>query len=259
MSNLTYSRGTYGVYEEPKYDEPWRYVSGTMLNQQFGYIAERLFVDNKEAAASPAQQFGNNDVMGGDIKYRDLNGDGRITVADMAPIGYPTVPQIVYGFGFSVNYRGFELNARFQGQSRVSLFIDPSSVSPFVIPPSPQVQGQSQVLQAFADNHWSEDNQNLYALYPRLGTSSQVIGNNLQRSTWWMRDGSFLRLKTAEIGYALPPSLLKKIGLRYCRLYVNGMNLFNITRFNLWDPELGGNGFNYPIQKSYNLGLNINL
>lgn len=259
MSNLTYSKGTYGVYEEPQYAEAWRYRSGTALNQQFGYIAERLFVDDKEAAASPTQQFGGNAVKGGDIKYRDLNGDGRITVADMAPIGYPTVPQIMYGFGFSVNYKGIEFNARFQGQSRVSLFIDPRSVSPFVIPPAPQIQGQSQVLKAFADNHWSEENQNLYALYPRLGTSSQAIENNLQSSTWWMRDGSFLRLKTAEIGYALPPSLLKKLGLHYCRIYVNGINLFNITRFNLWDPELGGNGFNYPIQKAYNIGININI
>lgn len=258
MSNFTYSKGAYGTYEEPTYEERWRYRSGTMLNQQFGLIAERLFVDDKEAAASPSQQFGAA-VRGGDIKYRDLNKDGRITVADLAPIGLPTVPQIIYGFGFSINYRGIELNTRFQGQSRVSIFIDPQSVSPFVIPPSPQIQSQSQVLQAFADDHWSEENQNLYALYPRMGTSAQAIANNLQRSTWWMRDGSFLRLKSAEIGYALPVSLIKKVGLKYCRIYVNGMNLFNITKFNLWDPELGGNGFNYPIQKAYNLGININL
>lgn len=259
MSNFTYSKGTYGVYEEPEYAEPWRYVSGTMLGQQFGYIAERLFVDDKEAAASPVQQFGGNAVRGGDIKYRDLNGDGRITVADRAPIGLPTTPQIMYGFGFSVNYKGLELNARFQGQSNVSFFIDPRSVSPFIIPPSPQIQSQSQVLQAFADDHWSEENQNLYALYPRLGVSSQAIENNLQRSTWWMRDGSFLRLKTAEIGYVLPAGWVSRIGLKFCRVYVNGLNLFNITKFDLWDPELGGNGFNYPIQKAYNIGININL
>lgn len=259
MSNFTYSKGEYGTYEEPEYAEPWRYVSGTMLGQQRGYIAERLFVDDKEASASPSQQFGGNIVKGGDIKYRDLNGDGRITVADQAPIGLPTTPQIMYGFGFSINYKGIELNARFQGQSRVSFFIDPRSVSPFVIPPSPQIQSQSQVLQAFADDHWSEDNQDLYALYPRLGVSAQAIENNLQRSTWWMRDGSFLRLKTAEIGYSLPAGLVKKIGLKYCRLYVNGINLFNITKFDLWDPELGGNGFSYPIQKAYNFGINVNL
>ena len=257
MSNFTYSKGRYGVYEEPQYAEPWRYIAGTMLNQQFGYIAERLFVEDKEAAASPSQQFGGNPPKGGDIKYRDLNGDGRITVADMVPLGMPTVPQIIYGFGFSVNYRGFELNARFQGQTGVSFFIDPRSVSPFIIPPNSQ--SQSQILQAFADNHWSEENQNLYALYPRLGTSSQVIENNLQRSTWWMRDGSFLRLKTAEIGYVLPGSLMQRIGVKYCRIYVNGLNLFNITKFRLWDPELGSSGFNYPIQKAYNIGLNINL
>lgn len=261
MSNFTYSKGKFGVFEEPKYNEPWRYRSGTMLNQQFGYIAERLFVDDKEASASPVQQFGGsgNPVRGGDIKYRDLNGDGRITVADQAPIGLPTTPQVMYGFGFSVIYKGFEIAARFQGQSRVSFFIDPRSVSPFVIPPSPQIQFQSQPLQAFADDHWSEENQNLYALYPRMGVSSQAIENNLQRSTWWMRDGSFLRLKTAEIGYIIPGQLLKRLGVRYCRVYVNGLNLFNITKFDLWDPELGGNGFNYPIQKAYNLGINVNL
>ncbi|SKA48176.1 TonB-linked outer membrane protein, SusC/RagA family [Chitinophaga eiseniae] len=259
MSNFTYSKGTYGTYEEPQYAEPWRYVSGTMLNQKFGYIAERLFVDDKEALASPSQTFGGNPPRGGDIKYRDLNGDGRLTVADMVPLGFPTVPQIMYGFGFSINYKGFELNARFQGQARVSFFIDPRSVSPFVIPPSPQIQSQSQILQAFADNHWSEENQNLYALYPRLGTSAQAIENNLQQSSWWMRDGSFLRLKTAEIGYVLPASLMERIGVRYCRIYVNGLNLFNITKFKLWDPELGSNGFNYPIQRVYNIGLNVNL
>ncbi|HVI43851.1 MAG TPA: TonB-dependent receptor [Chitinophaga sp.] len=259
MSNFTYSKGTYGTYEEPQYAEPWRYKSGTMLKQEFGYIAERLFVDDKEAAASPSQQFGGNTPRGGDIKYRDLNGDGRITVADMVPMGLPTVPQIIYGFGFSVNYKGFELNARFQGQARVSFFIDPRSVSPFVIPPSPQIQSQSQILQAFADNHWSEENQNLYALYPRLGVSAQAIENNLQPSSWWLRDGSFLRLKTAEIGYVLPRSWMQRIGVKYCRIYVNGLNLFNITKFKLWDPELGSNGFNYPIQKVYNVGLNVNL
>lgn len=259
MSNFTYSKGTYGAYEEPAYTEPWRYISGTMLKQRFGFIAERLFVDDKEVAASPTQQFGGNRVRGGDIKYRDLNGDGRITVADMAPIGMPTTPQIMYGFGVSLNYKGFELNARFQGQSRVSLFIDPRSVSPFVIPPSPQIQSQSQVMQAFADNYWSEENQDLYALYPRLGVSAQAIENNLQPSTWWLRDGSFLRLKSAEIGYALPNKLTKRLGLGYTRLYVNGMNLFNITKFDLWDPELGGNGFKYPIQRAFNIGLNVNL
>ncbi|WP_198674087.1 SusC/RagA family TonB-linked outer membrane protein [Chitinophaga alhagiae] len=261
MSNFTYSKGNYGVYEEPEYAEPWRYRSGTMLNQQFGYIAERLFVDDKEVGASPSQQFGGtgNPVKGGDIKYRDLNGDGRITVADQAPIGLPTTPQVMYGFGLSLNYKGLEFNFRFQGQSRVSFFVDPRSVSPFIIPPSPQVQSQSQILQAFADNHWSEENQDLYALYPRMGISAQSIENNLQRSTWWMRDGSFLRLKTAEIGYSLPPGIIDRLGLKYCRIYVNGMNLFNITKFDLWDPELGGNGFNYPLQRAFNLGINVNL
>jgi TonB-linked SusC/RagA family outer membrane protein len=259
MSNFTFSEGKYTGYEEPNYAERYRYVNGAVLGQPRGYLAERLFVDDNEAAAAPAQIFGGV-VRGGDIKYRDLNNDGRITVADMAPIGYPTTPQVSYGFGFSVRYKAFDLSTRFQGQTRVSFFISPQDVSPFVVPPSDRgIAGQTTLLQAFADDHWSYDNQNLYALYPRMGTSAALIQNNMQQSTWWIRDGSFLRLKMAEFGYSMPQKLAKKVGLAKCRIYISGTNLFNITNFKLWDPELGGNAFTYPIQRQFNLGVNIGL
>lgn len=258
LSNFTFSKGNYTQFEEPNYAEYYRYVNGAILGQPRGYIAERLFVDDNEVAASPAQVFGGI-VRGGDIKYRDLNNDGRITVADQAPIGYPNTPQISYGFGFSVRYKAFDVNARFQGQTRVSFFISPQEVSPFVVPPGGGVVGQTALLQAFADDHWSTENQNLYALYPRMGTSAAQVQNNMQPSTWWLRDGSFLRMKMAEFGYTLPRRWLEKIRLSKCRIYVSGNNLFNITNFKLWDTELGGNAFTYPIQRQYNLGLNIGI
>ncbi|SFE43111.1 TonB-linked outer membrane protein, SusC/RagA family [Chitinophaga sp. CF118] len=260
--NLTVTENKYEHYEEPVYAEAWRYRAGKPINQNFGYIAERLFVDDKEAAVSPRQIFSNNGIapMGGDIKYRDINKDGQITEADKVPIGLPTTPQIVYGFGFSAGYRNFDLSAFFQGLARTTLFIDPRYVSPFVIPPyGSNINGQSQLMKAWADDHWSEENQNLYAQYPRLGTSATLIDNNLQTSTWWMRDGSFIRLKSLEFGYTLPKSLLKRASVSNCRIYFSGLNLFTWSRFKLWDPELGGNGFAYPVQKVFNAGLNVNF
>ncbi|WP_221452756.1 SusC/RagA family TonB-linked outer membrane protein [Mucilaginibacter sp. FT3.2] len=260
-ANFTYSTNKYTYIEEPDYKEPWRHAIGQPISRGYGYIAERLFVDDQEAANSPTQIFNGSGIkpQGGDIKYRDLNGDGKIDVLDQAYIGYPQVPEIVYGYGFSTGYKGFDLSAFFQGQARVSFFVDPTRVSPFIQSPDPYVYGNTQVLTAFANNHWSEENQNLYATYPRLGTNSTVISNNLQPSTWWLRDGSFMRLKSVEVGYTLPKGVAKSLRVANVRLYLNGLNLLTWSPFKLWDPEQGGNGFAYPIQKVYNIGLNVNL
>ncbi|GGA96338.1 TonB-dependent receptor [Mucilaginibacter rubeus] len=259
--NFTLAADKYTYYEEPNYPEPYHHTVGQPIRYGYGYIAERLFVDDAEAAASPSQIFSTNGKAprGGDIKYRDLNGDGIIDVRDKTYLGYPQVPEIVYGYGVSAQYKNFDLSAFFQGQARVSFFIDPNKVSPFVQSDESYVYGQTQLLQQFADSHWSEEHQDLYATYPRMGTTRNTIENNIQVSTWWLRNGAFMRLKSAEFGYTLPKSLTKRLGLRSMRLYVNGLNLITWTDFKLWDPELGGNGFNYPIQKVYNIGLNVNL
>jgi len=141
----------------------------------------------------------------------------------------------------------------------VSFFIDPWRTSPFVQSPQKYIYGNTQVLQEFADNHWSEENQNLYAQYPRLGTTVTSIANNLQSSNWWLRDGSFLRLKSVEIGYTIPKNVANRIKLQNLRVYVSGLNLHTWSAFKLWDPEQGGNAFAYPIQRVFNVGLNINL
>ncbi|WP_083927667.1 SusC/RagA family TonB-linked outer membrane protein [Niabella aurantiaca] len=260
-ANFTYSSNKYIKKEEPSYNEPWRYQVGQPVNRYWGYLAERLFVDDIEAANAPIQSFSTNGRLpqGGDIKYKDLNGDGRIDYLDQTFIGYPTVPEIVYGFGLSGGYKGVDLSAFFQGQARVSFFVDPSRVSPFIQSPDQYIYGNTQVLTEFANDHWSEANQNTYATYPRLGISRNVIENNVQNSTWWLRDGSFLRLKSVEIGYTLPESISKRAWLSNARIYVNGLNLFVWSPFKTWDPEQGGNGFAYPIQKVYNVGININL
>ena len=260
--NFTLASSKYDSYEEPQYNEAYRYQSGQYINRNYGYIAERLFVDDVEARNSPSQIFSSNGVapQGGDIKYRDLNGDGKIDGADQTFIGYPTIPRIVYGYGLSGGYKNFDLSAFFQGQAQVSFFIDPSRTSPFIQSPDPAyASGNTQLLKAFADDHWSEDNQNLYAQYPRLGVNGAQIENNRQNSTWWMRDGSFMRLKSLEIGYTLPQRIAQKMKMTKCRIYFNGLNLYTWSPFKLWDPEIGGNGFAYPIQKVFNVGLNVNL
>ena len=260
-ANLTYAQNKYVNYEEPHYEEAYRYRQGQPINREYGYIAERLFVDDKEAANSPSQIFSTNGIApkGGDIKYRDLNNDGIIDGADQTFIGFPTTPQVVYGFGFSAGYHSFDLSAFFQGQARVSFFVDPRRTSPFIPSPDPYIGGNTQLLTAWADSHWSEENQDLYALYPRLGTTTQQIENNLQNSTWWMRDGSFMRLKSVEVGYTLPRQLVTRYKLSNCRIYFSGLNLLTFSKFKMWDPEQAGQGFNYPIQKVYNVGININI
>lgn len=256
-ANFTYSTGKYDVYEEPTYPESYRQHAGRSIRQTWGYIAERLFVDDEDAANSPSQAAFGKPYGGGDIKYTDVNGDGVITNADMVPIGYPTSPEIIYGFGVSLGHKGFDFSVFFQGLGRESFWIDATSAystkynkygtAPFV--------NNGQLLKAYSDSHWSEDNRDIYALYPRY--SAYENHNNTQVSTWWMRDGSFVRLKQMEFGYTLPQKLTNKIHIDNLRVYFQGNNLLCWSKFKLWDPELAGEGFNYPIQRTFNIGVNV--
>ncbi|MGN7786342.1 SusC/RagA family TonB-linked outer membrane protein [Niabella sp. 22666] len=248
MGNFTYATNKFLVNEEPDYKEPWRSRLGQNINQAYGYISERLFVDDEDALNAPAQNFG-RPVLGGDIKFLDVNGDGRITAADQVPIGYPTVPEITYGFGPSASYRGFDLSLFFQGLANESFWINYGAITPFV--------NDRQVLKVIADDFWNEQNQNIYALWPRL--SNFVHPNNEQTSTWFMRNGAFLRLKTVELGYTLPKRLTNKIRSSAIRIYFSGNNLLTFSKFKLWDVEMAGNGLAYPVQKVYNLGVHFNF
>ena len=116
---------------------------------------------------------------------------------------------------------------------------------------------QNALLEAYAQDHWSEDNRDSYALWPRL--SHSLNDNNSQTSTWFMRDGSFLRLKNVEIGYQLPKAMLTKLNVTNARIYASGTNLLSFSKFDLWDIEMGGNGLGYPIQRVINLGLTVNF
>ena len=245
---FTYATSEYRVYEEPEYDEWWRSRIGYPINQMRGYVAERLFIDDEEVANSPAQ-FGN--VRGGDIKYLDINGDGRITEADQVFMGYPTSPEVVYGFGFSMGKGQFDVSAFFQGIARSSFMINTQLTAPFI--------NSRQLFEPIADSYWSEDNRDIYAFWPRLSVGT--TDNNGVPSTWWLREASFLRLKQAEIGYNFSSRATSRLGLSNMRIYASGTNLFMLrSTFNLWDVEQAGdNPFGYPLQRVFNLGVQVSF
>ena len=204
----------------------------------------RMVKDEEEIASSPSQAAYATEfpLKPGDIKFKDLNGDRVIDDNDKCWYGNPTVPEIIYGFGFSLKYKGFDCSAFFQGQGKVSILM--YNYHPFATAATPG----SGLMQWIADEHWSEDDPNPKALYPRL--SPLWNNNNTKASTLYVRNGKMLRLKTAEIGYTY-----KKM-----RVYVSGTNLLTFAPFKYWDPEKGsGNGLGYPLQRTYNLGFQFNF
>ena len=247
--NFTYATNEIIENEEPEYKYSYLSKKGHAVNQVFGYVAERLFIDSEDVNNSPSQELGGQ-VQAGDIKYKDINNDGRVNSDDKVAIGHPTVPELNYGFGLSGGYKAFDLSFFFQGQGSSSFFIDPSSIAPFT--------DNRNALQYIADDHWSPNNPVSQSFWPRLSASDN--DNNYQQySTWWMRDGKVLRLKSLELGYTLPKSVLKKSPLKYLRIYLSGSNLFAISTFDLWDPEMGSNGLGYPLQRVYNIGVNLSF
>lgn len=258
---FTLATGEYVFFEEPSYQNDYRSRIGSSSAHQFGYIAERLFIDDNEVYNSPSQDLGSV-VRGGDIKYLDVNRDGVINDDDVMPIGHPTTPEINYGFGMSAGYKGIDVSFFFSGVGRTSLFINPTTennaatnsrgVAPFGSQSAPNA-----VLQAWADSYWTESTKDIYAAWPRL--SEAPMANNTVASTFWMRDGSFLRLKQVELGYTLNSKFTERYKFKMFRIYASATNLLTWSAFKLWDPEMGGNAMNYPLQKVFNIGIHANL
>lgn len=206
--NFTYATGKYEYVEEPYRPYPWLSHIGKRIEQSYGLVAERLFIDEEDIANSPVQTYG--EYMPGDIKYKDINNDGIINDEDIVPIGFAKSPEIVYGFGVSMGYKNFDISCFFQGAARSSFFINSKATNPFM---QMDLGGNNLngMMQAYADDYWSESNRNIYATFPRLSTTD--IANNNRNSTWWLRDGSYLRLKSVEIGYTLPKRLTSHLGM----------------------------------------------
>ncbi|WP_270087440.1 SusC/RagA family TonB-linked outer membrane protein [Sphingobacterium sp. SYP-B4668] len=253
-ANFTYAVNKYLELDEKDYSDTYLKRIGHNLNQQWGLVAERLFVDEYEIQNSPKQDFG--EYMAGDIKYKDINGDGIVNDNDRISMGYPTVPEIQYGFGMSMGYKEFDFSFFFQGNKNVSFFINstaesnPSTGSYGIAP----FANRRNALSIIAEDYWSETNPNIHAFWPRLST--EPIANNVRQSSWWLRDGSFIRLKSLELGFS--PKNLKRFGFgKGSRIYFSGENLFVFSPFKLWDPEVGRNGLGYPPNKRFNVGIQL--
>ena len=250
--NFTFNRNRLIYNDQPTPVEEYLSEVGFAYGQRKGLISCGLFKDQADIDSWPEQTFG--DVQPGDIKYKDINGDGYVDQYDKVAIGYTTIPEINYGFGLSIGYKGFDASVFFNGVSNVTRQIGGTNL--YGASSSPQLTGQ--VFKDVAKNHWTVDNPNPNAPYPRLGTTRS--NNNTQTSDYWTRDMSFLRLKNAEIGYTFPKKLTKKAGIQALRLYVSGTNLITFSEFKLWDPELDtAYGTRYPITRNVSLGLNLNF
>lgn len=264
-ANYTFNRNKRLYDDQPTPVWGYQELAGYPNNQQFGMISLGLFKDQDDIENSPKQMFGT--VKPGDIKYKDINGDGVIDKNDEVPIGYTDIPEISYGFGTSLAWKGVDLSLFFQGVGNVTHIIGGSPI-----------MGRFENLLVFggmyedvAKNRWTEENQN--AKYPRMHLA--MSNNNARSSTLYQRDMSFIRLKNAEIGYTLPRKMTDNIGISTIRFYVQGLNLFTLSIFKLWDPEMASSagadsnvdssidnlnfGALYPQMRVISFGLNINF
>lgn len=222
-------------------------------------MALGLFQSQEEIDNSPEQTYGEYRV--GDIKYQDVNGDGKVDDQDMVAIGYTNLPEITYGFGLGAQWNNWDVNVFFQGVARNSFFVGGSTISnPF----SSGNMERAAVNEDVYGKVWMSTNtaeQNANVIYPRLSRSGGAgASNNSKTSTWWLRDGSFMRLKNFEVGYTLPKSILTKTFIKSLRFYASGNNLLTFSKFKLWDPEKGGGqGSGYPLNRVVTVGFNANF
>ena len=255
--NITYSKNTILDRDEENAYYKYQLQKGYRVNQARGLIAAGMFSDYEEIRNYPTQQFG--EVMPGDLKYKDVNGDGIVDGGDVVAIGATERPNLIYGVGLSARWKSFDFNIHFQGAGKSSYCIQGPSVYAF----SEKEIGN--ILPDLVDGRWidstisgTEATMNPNASYPRLSYGGN--SNNYRASTFWLRNGSYLRLKTLEIGYNLPQKWVNKIYSKNIRLFFIGTNLLTFSEFKLWDPEMGSTtGAHYPLAKTFSFGFNISM
>lgn len=269
--NFTYARNKILEYDEVPQKYEWMNVTGRRINLPRIYIAEGLYqesdFDITTDPATGAKQYAlksglpvstiSSGVLPGDIKYKDLNGDGQINDYDRTyDVSNPTVPEIIYGFGANMEYKNFYVNVFFQGAGNVSTILGSSNPQGF-FPFKYGVDESS--LRSEVTNRWTAENPSEDVLFPRL--RNVAFNHNEQASTWWLRDASFIRLKNVEIGYRLPKEVLKILKMSSGRFYLIGNNLHVWDKVKMWDPEMGNDnaGMNYPLSKSYTFGVEFSF
>jgi TonB-linked SusC/RagA family outer membrane protein len=250
-ATFTYAHNVVTKYDEAPGLRPAMSKIGQNVKQTMGFVTDGLYIDYADIMQNAQSAIGGGvEVAPGDIKYidqPDRNGyyDGLITGEDQVPIGYPEVPEIIYGFGPTMQWKGVDFSFFFQGVARSSLMM--SGFHPF------GTQYNRNVLEWIADDYWSATNQNINANYPRLTKFDNP--HNTVSSDYWLRDASFLKLKNIEIGYK---HMIKGDSGSFLRVYVSGVNMWTFAPFKYWDPEMGGGkGLQYPTQRVVNVGVQM--
>lgn len=255
---VTYNQAEYLDVEEPTGAPEWQRKKGHHISQEYAFIAEGLFQDQQEIDNAPTQS---GSVQPGDIRYKDIDGNGVIDINDRVLVGHPQVPALIYGLNLFAHYKQFEFSMAFQGSGNRSFFLNPTQISPLA--------GDRAVLREIANSHWSPDNQQDRPFWPKLSINNIAEHNKEElhnpvddiygRSTYFLREGKFVRCTNIELAYYLKKDWIKKAKIENFRLFARANNPFLISDFNLWDIELGGNGFSYPIQKTYSIGMNFSF
>lgn len=247
--NFTFAKNTVLENDEAPQRYPWLSAKGHPIDQPFGYTALGIFQNWEEIENSPEQRLGRA-PQPGDIRYKDLNGDGIIDDNDRQPIGLPRTPQIMFGVGGTVAYKSFDASIFFTGAARTSIFLEGATMYPFQ-----QGVGSYNVQRLYHDNRWAPESPE--GKYPGVITVDNP--NNSRRSTLWMVDGSYLRLKNMELGYTLPQGKIDRLGMKSLRVFVNGINLYTWDKVKIIDPESNDGSGGYPMQRTLNLGLQVNF
>lgn len=246
--NYSFARNKIINITEPKLTgREWQARTGRRINEHMGLTALGLFRDWDDIASSPKQTFG--PVQPGDIKYADLNGDGQIDSQDEGFLGRTSIPEAMAGLSFGANYKGLDISVLFQGAFGAYVYYGGSSIYPFA--------QNSSILAEVRGNYYSESNPDTHALYPRMTSNDNA--NNYRVSTFWHRKSDYVRLKNVEIGYTLPTSLMKRVGISQARIYLTGLNLFSWSGIKTFDPEIPDGTGSYPQQRVYNIGLNFSF
>jgi TonB-linked SusC/RagA family outer membrane protein len=258
--NFTYSYSEVIDFDEAVNEQPYQMTQGYRWGQTRGLIARGFFEDFADIENSPEQTF-TSDVLPGDIKYKDVNGDGQITDDDVVPIGYSTIPGLIYGMGLSLQYSSFDFNILMQGAGNSDFFLGGSGVYPFVDGDFGNILTQvAQKEDRWISREISGDpsTERADAIFPRLSFGGNA--NNYRGSSFWLRNARYLRLKNLEIGYRIPKVLGRRFNINDMRLYFIGTNLMVFDDFGWWDPEIGSSdGAVYPLQATYTLGMTINF
>lgn len=266
--NFTYANNKLLQYYESAatFNNPNRRRTGRQNNAQFGYKSEGLFhlsddkngdgIINTADGYNVVTTFGT--IRPGNVKYSDISGpngvpDGRIDINDETFIGYNPQPLITYGFTLGANWKGFDASFFFQGAAKSSIGIRNFLTEPFN-------NNSSNTSYEYYNNRWTPAT-DMTAVYPRA--SAAPYTNDTQTSDFWLRDASYLRLRTATLGYTIPSSVVRALKIKSVRLYVTGQNLLTFSKLKFTDPELaGGTGATqgqdtaWPIQRTWTFGLN---